>query len=561
MTAIRMMALDAALLAAAMSVIAAEPAATATPATAATPTPAAAEPTPAAAAAPVEDPDQLDLIRDQVEHSWSGFMKKWLQPNPVDKSVAIRIDEKHAYPHPAIGMKMEIVKEDENTLWLRGIPPEEPDSPLHEIWLQRQGEQVIQQAFSDWEEKYGKAYYILDFGAEIVPPPFVDGFQFVPVTSGLPDQGRWQMNFALADMNGDGHVDIVTPPMRKGTARPFVFLGDGEGGFREWRGLRFSRDVPFDYGAVAVADFDGDGHLDIALAIHLKNQWVLYGDGAGDFSRVRRLSSPDPRVTSRAVTAADFDGDGRVDLAFEGELDLDMSNNQRITDTPTVWIQRNAPDGWRLVTDDLPTKVIGDSIAAADMDGDGRPDLVLSSNSNNYRQLVWLNGADGWHSPGERLVLANAYHFDVEPAPVAADFGTIFATFTQFQLIGGENLARTGLIQYRLGDEGPESREGPFVLDDDRLNSYVRLAAGDIDGNGLTDVVAGRKDGGLEVYLQLQDGAFYREQAPELDTTGRPYWLAVRDLDGDGDGDIIGAFATHEDAHGGITVWLTSPRG
>ncbi len=73
--------------------------------------------------------------------TWEEFIADWLTPREVEKSIAVRIDEKYAYPHPAVSLKMEIVKEDEDTLWLRGIPPEDPVSPLHDLWSQRQGEE------------------------------------------------------------------------------------------------------------------------------------------------------------------------------------------------------------------------------------------------------------------------------------------------------------------------------------------------------------------------------------------------------------------------------------
>ncbi len=98
-----------------------------------------------------------------------------------------------------------------------------------------------------------------------------------------------------------------------------------------------------------------------------------------------RLKAPDPRLTSRACTVADFNGDGREDIAFIAELDLDMGSQQRVEDAPTVWVQLNTEKGWQLETEGLPIVVISDDIEHADVDGDGRTDLVLGSNTADWR--------------------------------------------------------------------------------------------------------------------------------------------------------------------------------
>ena len=55
------------------------------------------------------------------------FIADWLTPKPFSKKHALQIDDKYAYPHLASSIKMEIVREDEDTVWLRGIPPENPE--------------------------------------------------------------------------------------------------------------------------------------------------------------------------------------------------------------------------------------------------------------------------------------------------------------------------------------------------------------------------------------------------------------------------------------------------
>ena len=138
---------------------------------------------------------------------------------------------------------------------------------------------------------------------------------FEPFDEGLPRSGQWRFGFVLADMNGDGHLDIVHGPPRRSLGPPVIFLGDGAGRWRRWP-AKFPPQK-YDYGHVAVADFNGYGHLDIAMGMHLLGITVLLGDGAGGFTTASKGMDPvDPHTgfSSHALVVVDWDGDGRVDL-------------------------------------------------------------------------------------------------------------------------------------------------------------------------------------------------------------------------------------------------------
>ncbi|HEX7808976.1 MAG TPA: hypothetical protein VF608_09630, partial [Thermoanaerobaculia bacterium] len=64
-------------------------------------------------------------------------------------------------------------------------------------------------------------------------------FTLEPIETGLPKRGQWRDGFDVADMNSDGHADVVHGPARKLNFTPSIFLGDGAGHFTHWKTAHF----------------------------------------------------------------------------------------------------------------------------------------------------------------------------------------------------------------------------------------------------------------------------------------------------------------------------------
>ncbi len=207
--------------------------------------------------------------------------------------------------------------------------------------------------------------------------------------------------------------------------------------------------------------------------------------------------------------------------------------------------------------------VIGDGITAADVDGDGRPDLTVAANATGWRALVFLNRLpEPWVTWDESRVYGNGFHFGISPVEATDDRpGAVYAAFQQYFRTQEANETRTGLVRY-VPVDGDWSQVEPELVffDDNRNDYYYRVAFGDLTGNGLEDLVASRKKGGLEVWVQTSEGQFFQNTPDAISVPGRAYGIRVIDLNGDGRDDIVAVTAEVKDVKGGgIVVFLSGP--
>ena len=399
------------------------------------------------------------------------------------------------------------------------------------------------------------------------PIPSEERLAFVQVDSGLPRSGQWRDGFDLADMNGDGDLDLVHGPRRKGVASPAIFLGNGEGRFNPWRTAHYPP-LPYDYGDAKAADFDGNGLMDVALSSHLRGLTVLVQEGDGHFSPWAggldlRLPAGgvEPPFASRAIAVIDWNGDGRPDL-----LALNEGPSQLGPRPPShsMALFLNRGGEWQRVEADAPHGIFGTSIAAGDVDGDGKNDAVLGTNVAGARSLVQLGNGESWTSRELQSLAERAAVTAVALHDFDGDRRDAIIAASAWPKGDGTYV---GLDIIRLMNDGDEA----FALVRGASNDpIVTVVPADFDGDGRTDLLALRMRGSMALFRGAATG-FVRdaEVPPPAAMAGCDASDAhAADLDRDGTpevivsyaGDLLSGAGVQCARGGGFVVWRVNSR-
>ena len=305
----------------------------------------------------------------------------------------------------------------------------------------------------------------------------------------------------VADFNGDGNLDVAAGNM--------VVFGDGKGKFNKPQYIGLSYD-----GFEAAGDFNSDHKPDLVSANAFDDVTVYWGNGKGQFA-----SGPTYAAGSGSFSMAvgDFNGDGRLDLAVTG------ANSNDVT------LMINQGGRFFAARDFSGPGPVNNPAAAVigDFNGDGKPD-VLTNNWGGADYLVLGNGNGTFAAPID-LQLIGIFL-------VAADFngdGKLdFATFASFYPPVSD-------VTVVLG-----SGNGTFKQPQNYFVGYgiAWLTVGDLNGDGKPDlaVSAGKF---VVVLLGKGDGTFQSPiDTPLAYTTGPS---VIGDFNGDGKLDLAVANAAN----------------
>ncbi len=273
---------------------------------------------------------------------------------------------------------------------------------------------------------------------------------------------------------------------------------------------------------VALADFNGDGKADVAVANYLDNTISIFlGNGDGTF---RAASPATYNVGNGPVTMAvtDLNRDGDADIITanfgDGTISVLFGKGDGTLGT-AVTHQTNQPNGGPY------------SVKVADVNGDGIPD-VLVSNSNLNTVTLLLGVGNGTMESPVQITVGQLPNY-IAVADLNEDGIPDLVTGNQ----GGGNTSNT--LTIRLGNGN-----GTFQVAQSLTISGLpqEIAVADLNGDGHADLVVAGFDGNtnagsVSVFLGNGNGTF--QTATTYQTGSQPYSVAIGDINGDGKLDLV----------------------
>ncbi|MEM7030641.1 MAG: VCBS repeat-containing protein [Chloroflexota bacterium] len=339
----------------------------------------------------------------------------------------------------------------------------------------------------------------------------VNDFQFADTVYLNDGAGNFQLHqtldadstagVELGDLNNDGHLDAVVLSYNQHK----VWLNNGTGTFTATGQSLGGGQAGSDASDVKLGDLNGDGSLDIALAMNgiFSSNQVWLNNGSGTFSQGQTFGNGDLQT---GIGLADFDRDGDLDIfmkqvflnngsgvfvasstgpntLFETPSDIDIADFDQdgdpdilVSTSRSIFaIQNNGIGNNSDIYSFLGASSAGTRAAVGDLNGDGRPDIFMPDGPNwppgMAPNQVWLNGtpaAPPLPPPTPRLQVSA---MQAQPGSRILVEGFNLASSAQFSLkINGQNIQQslmtgsTGNLQFGLDTTGGQIGDYFLVL-------------------------------------------------------------------------------------------------
>jgi hypothetical protein len=355
--------------------------------------------------------------------------------------------------------------------------------------------------------------------------------------------GLFPVAVAVADLNGDGNPDLIVlnggPQSGFSPGSVSILLGNGHGVFQV---VPQKLMVGIRPGALAIGDFNHDGNLDLAVANAGDSQGddtrgvsILLGDGRGAFKPPVNYQTGG---VPQSLAVADLNGDGKLDLAI---ANADENGSGSLSILPG-----NKNGTFSTAINIGP---IGTSVAAGDIDGDGKPDLVEAGQNGGVN--VFLNDR-----------VDRTFHFQPPVNYQTPSLGSVL--LGDFNADGKLDIAavvNNNILTVLLNDgRGKFPNARGYIVGS---GGAAFAAAGDFNGDGIPDLaVTNYGFGGdnceaqnmrvqcstVSILLNNGDGTFRAGYAFDAASFSSVVAVAVGDFDEDGSLDLVlvnqGSFGT-----------------
>jgi FG-GAP-like repeat len=315
------------------------------------------------------------------------------------------------------------------------------------------------------------------------------------------------------DLDADGDPDLAACGGASGPVPDWLRTFENQSGQLALKQALVAVDVPF---AVVAADFDGDGQLDLATANDdIQIASFFKGLGAGQLAAPLSFTAASAPANATCAAAGDFNEDGRPDLAL---ADFQENGVRVLAGTGTGAFT----DGGLYVTG-----VWTHDIAAADLDGDGHLD-VLASNNKSVTATTLLGRGDGTFGSDPILAMpSSANELAITDLDLDGQLDTVVTSDHLLISVLGD-----GHGQLAVQSSAPT------------IEPMGRVIVADMNSDGLPDAIAGGWQGHTQTFLGQGGGTLALSWNLSI-AGGQTNGLAAGDYDGDGLLDLATTSAQH----------------
>ena len=343
--------------------------------------------------------------------------------------------------------------------------------------------------------------------------------------------GNYPASVAIADLNGDGKPDLVVANARSNTVS--VLLNTTAPGAAT---PSFAAQHTFATGSgplsVAIGDFNGDGKPDIAVTNLISNTVSVLlnttspGATTPSFAAQQTFTVGNPA----SVVIGDLNGDGKPDLV--------VANNS-VSGTVSVLLNTTAPGTTTASFATQQTFSVGShpaaSVAIGDLDGDGKPDLVVANEGSNTVSVLLNTTAPGANTPSfaaQQTFATGSGPFSVAIGDLNGDGKPDLAVTNSYSNTVSVLLNTTPCVT-AFG----VSAKTDFAVDYDP----VSVAIGDLNGDGKPDLVVANYNSVSVLFNTTTSGSTTPSFASSQDfsTGSDSISVAIADLNGDGKPDLV----------------------